>query len=170
MEKAKFVKSGIYFLFLKGELQYIGKSVSVFGRIDQHRGEFDYDSVWFMPVYGDKHDLSTVESILIDIYQPSENTQGISLKRAALSQRQRIDEWCESFENESEAEITGGENNTAINVQFLFGKYQRPEYKSIESVAKYIALNQTRFSLAWDLQSVMAENDVRGGIKNVTEG
>ena len=77
MFKTDYVKQGIYFLFFKGKLQYIGKSVSVFSRIAQHDGQFEYDEVWFMPVRGGARELLDVESQLIYIFAPPCNRQGI---------------------------------------------------------------------------------------------
>lgn len=64
---------GIYFLFNKGKLVYIGKTTSFFVRMAAHdKGEYEWDNVVFIPL--EKHMISLYEAELIARHNPPYNT------------------------------------------------------------------------------------------------
>lgn len=71
----KTIKSGVYFLFDKGELVYIGQSNNVFYRIGQHIGENTkiFDSF----EYYETNDHLSLEGFLIELFNPKYNIAGI---------------------------------------------------------------------------------------------
>ncbi|PIB91317.1 GIY-YIG nuclease family protein [Caulobacter sp. FWC2] len=69
------VVSGVYCLFKDHKLVYVGKSRSVYARIDEHRTKgrvFDYATVMPCP----EHDMGWVEQSLIEAMQPAQNRSG----------------------------------------------------------------------------------------------
>ncbi len=69
------VVPGVYCLFKDRKLVYVGKSRSIYARIDEHRTKgrvFDYATVMPCP----EHDMGWVEQSLIESMQPSENRSG----------------------------------------------------------------------------------------------
>jgi excinuclease UvrABC nuclease subunit len=46
-------RSGVYFLIKDGEIVYIGKSVNLRSRLNTHRREKDFDSVYVLECEGD---------------------------------------------------------------------------------------------------------------------
>ena len=63
--------SGIYFLFKNNEIVYIGKSVSIFRRILEHKHNFDSFSYIELP----KEKLDIYEKLFILKYNPEYNTE-----------------------------------------------------------------------------------------------
>lgn len=69
------VVAGVYCLFKDRQLVYVGKSRSVYARIDEHRTKgrvFDYATVMPCP----EHDMAWVETALIKAFQPEQNRSG----------------------------------------------------------------------------------------------
>jgi len=62
---------GIYFLFYKEELIYIGQSVNILARIEQHKKDKVFDTFCFKRV--DKRRLDSVEKECIQYYMPKLN-------------------------------------------------------------------------------------------------
>jgi len=77
---------GIYFLVLKNQIVYIGQSVDIAGRINQHisEGAKEFDSVSYIPIENEA--LDSVERSLISLFQPAFNRQGIRPAVAPLEQ------------------------------------------------------------------------------------
>lgn len=72
--------SGIYYLYLKGKLQYIGKATYVTGRINDHIDDKDFDEAYFFPI--PISDLDHVETYLITLHNPPINKQkGMTIYR-----------------------------------------------------------------------------------------
>jgi hypothetical protein len=65
--------SGIYFLVSDGEVIYVGQSVNVSSRVNEHARTKDFEAAFFLPWPGD--DLDRVESALIRALKPSLNGQ-----------------------------------------------------------------------------------------------
>lgn len=74
--------SGIYFLFDREELVYIGQSVSVIPRLRQHvaDSEKQFTHINFLPC--EIHELNSKESALISIFRPKYNKIGAGLSGA----------------------------------------------------------------------------------------
>ncbi len=70
--------AGVYFLWLGDQLQYIGKSVSVSHRIEQHRRQvkIQFDSCNFLPL--EPIEIGFTERAYIDRYAPPFNRQRFS--------------------------------------------------------------------------------------------
>lgn len=66
---------GVYFLLLKGEIVYIGQSVSVAARVSSHRSSKDFDSVAF--VHCEEEFLDVLETLYILAYSPKLNGKPI---------------------------------------------------------------------------------------------
>jgi excinuclease UvrABC nuclease subunit len=64
--------NGIYFLFDKEELVYVGQSNNVNSRIRQHCGKVDFDSFGYIMVPIDK-ELRNLEAYFIHKYKPKHN-------------------------------------------------------------------------------------------------
>lgn len=60
--------SGVYFLIQKGEVVYVGQSVSVSSRVDQHILTKDFDRVFYIPTK--KRHLQHLESDFIKLLRP----------------------------------------------------------------------------------------------------
>ena len=67
------IPSGIYFLYRKDEIQYIGQTVNILSRIGSHRQDKDFDKVFFLPVEADSTLLEYIEMRFIDFYKPPLN-------------------------------------------------------------------------------------------------
>lgn len=83
---------GIYFLFLKGELVYVGRSLNVYARIQQHVDErikeFDHS---FIQLVGSGISLSKLERQYIIAYSPKYNyeiKQGHCLRPEPMTMEQ----------------------------------------------------------------------------------
>ena len=63
---------GIYFLFCRRKLQYIGQSDGAEGRMGCHKRAFELDEVRFLPIK-DLEKRLIMESALIKFYQPEFN-------------------------------------------------------------------------------------------------
>jgi len=68
-----FVLCGVYCLFSKGNLVYIGQSINIFARIQNHTDK-TFDTVRFYPCEA-KH-LNEQESFLIGLFKPKYNISG----------------------------------------------------------------------------------------------
>lgn len=66
------VPRGIYFLFRRGELVYIGKSNNIHRRIHQHRSRRVFDKALYVPV--DDY-MDVMETILIKSFKPKWNVK-----------------------------------------------------------------------------------------------
>jgi hypothetical protein len=63
---------GVYFLIRLGEVKYVGKTVNLYHRLDQHRRDGKaFDSYSFIPCT--KEQLPELERIYIDLLMPEEN-------------------------------------------------------------------------------------------------
>ncbi len=82
---------GIYFLFHKGKLIYIGKSKDAISRIYQHREQkrFSFDSYVIYPFPGPTEMLELAELLYIDKFKPVFNRQNIILRRAEVNKAMR---------------------------------------------------------------------------------
>jgi hypothetical protein len=67
------VRVGIYLLFDKGVLTYVGESENATARVPQHKGRKSYDEVWFIPYNGKR---LVLESYLIEELRPKFNKAG----------------------------------------------------------------------------------------------
>lgn len=67
------IDPGIYFIFLKGYLVYIGKSESVSRRISNHRDSFTFDEVYYVNCPIEK--LTKYEAYYIAKYKPLRNLE-----------------------------------------------------------------------------------------------
>lgn len=65
--------TGLYFLFCRGELVYVGKSVNVVQRVEQHFLRVEFDSWAWTPV--DLANLDTAERYFIKKYRPPYNVK-----------------------------------------------------------------------------------------------
>lgn len=63
-------EQGVYALFLRGDVVYVGMSVSVFGRLNSHIKDKNFDDVFFFPVKGDAGRLKRVEEAFIKALDP----------------------------------------------------------------------------------------------------
>lgn len=77
---------GIYFLYNSGQLIYIGKSLDILGRINQHTKTKKFDRYSFEEV--PKSELAQVEKACIEYYLPKLNT---ALNPIANTNRIKID-------------------------------------------------------------------------------
>ena len=67
-------KPCVYALFFKGELQYIGQTVNLPGRLASHgKGGIEYDLVWYEDVK--QKDLNRVETWLLLQMRPPHNVR-----------------------------------------------------------------------------------------------
>ena len=66
-------ESGLYFLFLKGYLLYIGKSERVCRRVADHKDRFSFDSIMYINVPTEK--LSKLEEVYIAKFNPPKNVE-----------------------------------------------------------------------------------------------
>lgn len=66
----------IYFLMLREQIVYVGKSNKILSRISQHTREKDFDSVRYVGV--DKEDQDSLEMALIFCLKPKYNKQNLS--------------------------------------------------------------------------------------------
>jgi hypothetical protein len=76
------VVTGVYFLFRKGALEYIGRSKNCYARIEEHRRngrEFDYASVMALP----EADMAWVEAELIRAMETRKNRTGTATQKTA---------------------------------------------------------------------------------------
>lgn len=84
---ADFRTSGVYFLIKSGTIQYVGQSVNVFSRIDEHRKLKSFDS--FSMIRCEIDLLDVYESLYIHILRPPLNgrsgREGSKDKHAPLS-------------------------------------------------------------------------------------
>ena len=62
----------VYFLTLNNEVVYVGQSVGLFGRIEEHTQHKEFDSVYFLPV--PRSELNEVEAAFIRALRPKLNT------------------------------------------------------------------------------------------------
>ena len=76
---------GIYFLYLKGEMMYIGQALNVFLRLATHKQEKEFDECYFFPCL--KENLSLYESTLIKYFRPplNKSTLRMSLRTANVT-------------------------------------------------------------------------------------
>lgn len=73
--------SGVYMLFLKHELVYIGRSSDCYGRINTHRANGrPFDASFVTPI--STEDVRWVEAALIEALQSKQNRVGGSLRAA----------------------------------------------------------------------------------------
>lgn len=134
---------------------YIGKSVSVFSRISQHIGEFEYDEVWFMPVRGDAGTLKNVESALIYLYQPPQNYVGTSAKLALTPISERLLKIAEHYSSEEEIpedecwDVYG--DISIYNRPFWQRSSRLPNPTNIEKTAKFIENEEFKSSVHLEL-------------------
>lgn len=63
--------SGVYFLRHMGKVVYVGQSVNILGRVSQHQGEKEFDSVSY--VRCQKENLNNVEGFFIKLLAPELN-------------------------------------------------------------------------------------------------
>lgn len=66
-------ESGLYFLFLKGYLIYVGKSTRLCRRVADHRDRFSFDSIMYLNV--PVGELSKREEYYIAKYNPPKNVE-----------------------------------------------------------------------------------------------
>lgn len=72
---------GLYFLFQKSELRYIGMTTNFEKRIKDHRrGEKRFDDYLFFNIHGHSNDLKRIEGDLIQKYIPTYNKCHIAKK------------------------------------------------------------------------------------------
>lgn len=72
-------ETGIYFLYLDVELQYIGKTVTFPHRIMGHRPNKHFDAVYFLPLHDiSDEDLDMVENMFIAYFRPPLNKRILS--------------------------------------------------------------------------------------------
>lgn len=62
---------GVYFLRSKGEIVYVGQSVSVYGRVHQHKSSKEFDEVTLLPCKPE--DLNNLEGFFIRLLRPKLN-------------------------------------------------------------------------------------------------
>ena len=72
--------TGVYFLYKKGALQYVGQSVNVYSRIQQHRGMKDFDQAKFIACHRSK--LDDMEGFFIRLLEPPLNGGKDPLERS----------------------------------------------------------------------------------------
>lgn len=72
--------TGVYFLFKKGKLQYVGQSINVYSRIQQHRGNKDFDQAKFIACHRSK--LDDMEGFFIRLLEPPLNGGATPLERS----------------------------------------------------------------------------------------
>ena len=77
--------SGVYFLFDKDELVYVGCSNDIFKRIIQHEGKKVFDSYSYIEL-SNEEEIMLCEGVLIDKYIPKYNKDG-----KAIVNRKRTD-------------------------------------------------------------------------------
>jgi len=63
-------RTGIYFLFEKGELAYIGKAIDIHRRVFQHSHYRVFDKVFYIPV---ENDIEIIETQFIKHFKPRLN-------------------------------------------------------------------------------------------------
>lgn len=69
--KAANTSCGVYFLRKGDEIVYVGQSISVYGRVAQHKREKDFDTVTFLPCQPE--DLNNLEGFFIRLLRPRLN-------------------------------------------------------------------------------------------------
>src|SRR5438045_199305 len=82
---------GVYFLFLGGDLRYIGSSINLLGRVLTHsiEGIKDFDSYAFIETEWDLH--LSLESILIRTLEPEYNLRNCTSLRINKSKPKLTD-------------------------------------------------------------------------------
>lgn len=65
--------SGVYFLLLEGEVVYVGQALSIFRRLHDHLGLYEFDAVAWIPVA--PRDLNRVERLWINKLGPRHNVR-----------------------------------------------------------------------------------------------
>ena len=80
-KKKKWIKGGcgIYFLFDKNELVYIGQSINCLSRIAEHENCKKFDSYYILKC--EREQLSEIEAVYIERYKPRYNSQVPSTKK-----------------------------------------------------------------------------------------
>ena len=87
---------GIYFLIYKGQIQYIGKSIDVYGRINQHSTDKTkrFDTVYYLPIHDSfLYMLEHFEKDFIRFFKPPGNVQfndGCSYERDTMENIETI--------------------------------------------------------------------------------
>jgi len=81
----KFIEHpSVYFLFEKGVLVYIGKSIHLSSRIRQHRDTKVFDEIYHIPI--EERMLESVETALITFFQPKLNI----CKKRAMTEKDEV--------------------------------------------------------------------------------
>ena len=89
LEKSETWKvSGIYFLYYKKELQYVGQSISVFSRVAEHECNKRFDEVRLFAC--SQKDLDKFERFFIRLLQPPLNVAGKAVDGSGRSPWGRI--------------------------------------------------------------------------------
>ena len=74
LERFEMPKIGVYFLFNKDNLIYIGQSINIFRRLNQHIKNKNFDSYSFIKCDTDSEAID-LEKMLIKKYRPTLNIQ-----------------------------------------------------------------------------------------------
>lgn len=80
---------GIYFLFLRNVLQYIGEAENIPARVPAHIGAKAFDAAFFLPFHGTKTERKALERKLIVRFDPPLNRE--PRKRVSSYERWRCD-------------------------------------------------------------------------------
>ncbi len=77
---------GVYFLLLKNEIVYVGQSVAVYRRINEHLASKRFERIAYIPC--DQSELDVLESLYIHLFRPKLNQQKNKYLSAPLSLQQ----------------------------------------------------------------------------------
>lgn len=83
---------GIYFLWLRGELLYLGQAINVLSRVSQHCQSLEFDLSTFLQVESFA-DLDFVESYLIWFLRPQFNRQFHLLGNVGYHRQDSVSDW-----------------------------------------------------------------------------
>lgn len=69
----EFTRAGVYVLYLRGAVVYVGMSINFIKRITAHIGDKEFDEVRLYPIDKDENYIRRIESELIILYRPRLN-------------------------------------------------------------------------------------------------
>jgi hypothetical protein len=120
---------GIYFLFRKGELVYVGQSTDIMQRIQQHRTDKVFDSFAYKQC--DRRSLNEIEANTIAYYKPEYNIIHNKEREQELPTEFQTEEFQKEFRlmTDCTARMFGSIFCAKVESKLIFSKVQRVSKK-----------------------------------------